>query len=163
VTRSEYLRAQTRLVLPPGATWPKYPKPPGNTVTGRGAGAGLAVLIAQNRWECYRVGAIRTHDVAGARRAHAQLNELLARNIVVAPAGASENWTPSNPTDTPLAVYADDGGLDQCGRRMPRRRQDTRTTSPQAAARTLPADRSIRRGGPNGRLCGLRNDLADAC
>ena len=64
VTRAEYLAAQSRLELPPGATWPRYDMGPANTVTGRGAGGGIAVLTAQNAWECYWVRSIRSGDTA---------------------------------------------------------------------------------------------------
>jgi hypothetical protein len=112
VTRAEYLAAQSRLELPPGATWPRYHFGPANSVTGRGAGGGIAVLNAQNRWECYWVRAIRTGDTAAQARAHAALDNLLANNILEAPAGASENWTPAIPPKVPYAVFAHDGGLD---------------------------------------------------
>jgi hypothetical protein len=112
VTKVEYLQAQSQLELPPGATWPRIGFGPANNVTGRGAGGGMAVLNAQNRWECYWVHAIRTGDTAAQARAHAALDNLLARNIIEAPAGADENWMPTNRPNVPLAVFAHDGGLD---------------------------------------------------
>ena len=112
VTKVEYLAAQSQLELPPGATWPRIGFGPANSVTGRGAGGGMAVLNAQNRWECYWVRAIRTGDTAAQARAHAALDNLLANNILEAPAGASENWTPAIPPHVPYAVFAHDGGLD---------------------------------------------------
>ena len=71
-----------------------------------------AVLNAQNEWECYGVSAIRSGNTAAQARAHAALSALLAHNILEAPAGASENYTPANPPDVPYAVFAHDGGLD---------------------------------------------------
>lgn len=112
VTKAEYLAAQKQLELPPGATWPQIGFGAANSVTGRGAGGGMAVLNAQNAWECYWVRAIRTGDKAAQARAHAALNALLAHNILEAPAGASENYTPPNPPDVPYAVFAHDGGLE---------------------------------------------------
>jgi hypothetical protein len=112
VTRAEYLAAQSQLELPPGVTWPQISFGPANSVTGRGAGGGMAVLNAQNAWECYWVRAIRTGDQAAQARAHAALDNLLANNILEAPAGASENYTPQNPPKVPYAVFAHDGGLD---------------------------------------------------
>lgn len=35
----------------------------------------------------------------------------MAENSVIAPAGASENWSPPNAEDTPTQVFADDGGF----------------------------------------------------
>jgi hypothetical protein len=110
VTKGEYRRAQHALTLPPGYTWPALHIPP-NTVTGRGAGGGHAVVAAQNAWECYWVQAIHDGDNAAQRRAHNELNALLAGNVIVAPANASENWTPPNPPKAPYAVFADDGGV----------------------------------------------------
>ena len=112
VTKQEYLDAQQRLRLPPGVRWPSFDLGPPNTVTNRGAGGGRAVLVAQNAWECYWVRAIDNGDVAAQRRAHAELNELLAKHMFVAPKGASENWSPPNPPKVPYAVFASDGGLD---------------------------------------------------
>ena len=112
VTQDEYLRAQSQLRLPPGATWPDIHFGPQNSVTPRGAGGGVAVLNAQNAWECYWVRAIRRGDTAAQARAHAALNSLLAHNILEAPAGASENWAPPVPPGVPYAVFAHDGGLD---------------------------------------------------
>jgi len=112
VTRAEYLAAQSRLKLPPGATWPRYHMGPGNSVTGRGAGGGIAVLNAQNAWECFWVRAIRTGDTRAQSRAHAALNALLAHNMFEAPAGAPENYTPPNPPRVPYVVFAHDGGLE---------------------------------------------------
>lgn len=111
VTLSEYRAAQHRLTLPPGAAWPVLHLP-ANSVTGRGAGGGAAVGIARTAWECYWVDAIRNGDVDAQRRAHAELQTLLARNTLEAPAGASENWTPPNPRDVPYEVFANDGGLE---------------------------------------------------
>ena len=110
VTRTEYRHAQHQLTLPPGASWPGFHIDP-NSVTGRGAGGGHAVAAAQNAWECYWVQAIHRHDDAAQSRAHAELNTLLDQNVIVAPAAASENWTPPNPPSVPYAVFADDGGV----------------------------------------------------
>lgn len=112
VTQAEYVAAQSKLELPPGATWPRFHKGLANSVTPRGAGGGIAVLNAQNAWECFWVRAIRTGDTTGQRRAHAALNALLAHNVLEAPAGASENYSPPNPPDVPYVVFAHDGGLE---------------------------------------------------
>lgn len=109
VTRHEYKVAQHRLTLPPGYTWPSLHIPP-DTVTGRGAGGGHAVLAAQNAWECYWVDAIHSGDTTAQHRAQDELNALVKHNVLVAPAGAPENWTPPHPPSTPYVVFADDGG-----------------------------------------------------
>jgi hypothetical protein len=110
VTKREYRHAQHRLVLPPGYSWPAL-HVPADSVTSPGAGGGHAVLIAQNAWECYWVNAIHAGAAAKARRAHAELNALLAHHVIEAPAGASEDWTPPHPPDAPYAIFAHDGGL----------------------------------------------------
>jgi hypothetical protein len=110
VTKAEYLAAQHELELPPGATWPSIRFEP-DSVTGRGAGGGHAVLIAQNAWECYWVKAIRAGDTRGATRAHRELQSLLDHNILEAPAGAPEDWLPANPPTVPWVAFANDGGL----------------------------------------------------
>ena len=112
VTRQEYLDAQKQLVLPPGASWPEFIMPEENSVTGRGAGGGQAVLVAMNAWECYWVAAIERGDEGAGREAHAQLDNLLAHNVLEAPAGASENWTPTPLPTHPFVAFAHDGGLD---------------------------------------------------
>jgi hypothetical protein len=112
VTREEYLAAQKQLVLPPGASWPEFNMPESNSVTSRGAGGGQAVLVAMNAWECYWVGAIKGGDAAAGREAHAQLDKLLANNVLEAPVGASENWTPTPLPTHPFVAFAHDGGLD---------------------------------------------------
>ena len=111
VTRQEYVDAQKDLALPPGVSWPEFNIPEENSVTSRGAGGGRAVLIAQNAWECYWVDAIKRGDGVAGERAHAELNKLLANNILEAPAGASENWAPTPLPTQPVAVFAHDGGL----------------------------------------------------
>jgi hypothetical protein len=111
VTKQEYRLAQHELTLPPGASWPKLHVDP-NSVTSRGAGGGHAVLISQNAWECYWVKAISRGDTAGQQRAQTELDALLANNILVAPTGAPEDWTPPNPPQVPYAVFAHDGGLE---------------------------------------------------
>jgi hypothetical protein len=110
VTKQEYLEAQHSLTLPPGAAWPEFKIQP-NTVTGRGGGASRAVMVSQHAWECYWVEAIRSDDVPAQRRAHAQLEKLVANNIVVAPNGAPEDWAPSPEPNLPYAIWAHDGGL----------------------------------------------------
>jgi hypothetical protein len=110
VTRSEYRRARQELVLPPGATWPSFHIDP-KSVTGRGAGGGHAVLVAENAWECYWVDAIARNDPQAQERSQAQLGRLLDHNVVVAPAGAPEDWIPPNPPAGPYAIFADDGGI----------------------------------------------------
>jgi hypothetical protein len=109
VTHHEYRLAQHQLTLPPGYSWPSLHIDP-NSVTGAGAGGGHAVLAAQNAWECYWVDAIRTGDTVAQHRARSELTALLDHNVLVAPAGAPENWTPPNPPKTPYAVLAGDGG-----------------------------------------------------
>jgi hypothetical protein len=111
VSRAEYVNAQSELTLPPGYAWPTFHMDP-NSVTGRGAGGGHAVLAVQNAWECYWTKAIRTGDRAAQTRAHAVLTGLLAHNVLEAPPGASENWTPADPPNVPYIVFAHDGGLD---------------------------------------------------
>ena len=111
VTKLEYRRAQHKLPLPPGYSWPVL-QVEQNSVTSKGAGGGHAVLISQNASECYWAKAIRNGDKAAQRRAHKRLNALLADNVLVAPPGAPEDWRPENPPNGPYAVFAYDGGLD---------------------------------------------------
>jgi hypothetical protein len=107
--KSEYLQAQQQLTLPPGYAWPPLHWP-GHAVTSVGAGGSFAVNVDQDTWECYWVAAIRDGDAAAGQRAHAALDDLLANHIVIAPNGASENWSPPDAESTPTAVFADDGG-----------------------------------------------------
>ena len=109
VTRQEYRNAQDELALPPGATWPALNVDP-NSVTSRGGGGSSAVMIAMSSWECYWVDAIKSGDEQAQQRAHAELSSLLANHVVIAPAGASENWSPSSSHSFPVAAFADDGG-----------------------------------------------------
>jgi hypothetical protein len=111
VTKFEYRQAQSQLTLPPGYSWPSLHIAP-NSLTSPGAGGGHAVLAAQNAWECYWVKAIAAGDIAAQQRAHEKLNQLLDNNIIVAPPGAPENWTPPRPPARAFAVFADDGGLE---------------------------------------------------
>jgi hypothetical protein len=111
VTKQEYRRAQHELTLPPGYSWPKL-NVPSNSVTGKGAGGGHAVLISQNAWECYWAKAISQGDTAGQQRAQKELNALVANNMLVAPVGAPEDWRPPNPPTVPYAVFAHDGGFE---------------------------------------------------
>jgi hypothetical protein len=110
VTRNEYREAQRELTLPPGYTWPPLYVPE-DSVTGVGAGGGHAVLVAMNSWECYWVQAIDEGDMAAQRRARGELETLLDRNVLVAPIGAPEDWTPPNPPLVPYATFAHDGGV----------------------------------------------------
>lgn len=107
---SEFAKAEQQLQLPPGYDWPKL-NFPADSVTSRGAGGAYAVNIAQSAWECYWAQSIRRHSVTGENAARAALDDLMRNHIVIAPEGASENWSPP-PTDTPLATYADDGGYE---------------------------------------------------
>jgi hypothetical protein len=108
VTRQEYRNAQDVLALPPGATWPELNLQP-NSVTSRGGGGSYAVMIAMGSWECYWVDAIRNGDQPAQQQAHAELTSLLADHVVIAPAGASENWAPTGHA-FPVAAFTDDGG-----------------------------------------------------
>jgi len=108
VTKHEYKTAQSELTLPPGVTWPELNVDP-NTVTSRGGGGSSAVMIAMGSWECYWADAIRSGDERAQQRAHAELNSLFANHVVIAPAGASENWFPSDHA-FPVVAFADDGG-----------------------------------------------------
>ena len=109
VTKQEYKDAQHDLTLPPGVTWPQLHIPP-DSMTGAGAGGGHAVLLAQNAWECYWVDAIHSDDAAAQRRAKSALGDLMRNHIVVAPAGAPEDYTPPQSAQTPTLAFADDGG-----------------------------------------------------
>jgi hypothetical protein len=109
VTRHEYRAAQHQLTLPPGYTWPELHIDP-RSVTSVGAGGGNAVVVAEAAWSCYWVDAIRSGDTAAQHRSHDELVSLLENNVIVAPNGAPENWTPPNPPNAPYAVFADDGG-----------------------------------------------------
>jgi len=111
VTEHEYAGAQNWLTLPPGASWPEFKIEP-NTVTGKGGGASRAVTVSKEAWECYWVGAIRRQDEEAERRAQAELERLLADNVVVAPTGAPEDWAPSPAPKVPYAIWANDGGLE---------------------------------------------------
>jgi hypothetical protein len=108
VTKQEYKTAQSELTLPPGVTWPELNVDP-NSVTSRGGGGSSAVMIAMGSWECYWADAIRSGDEEAQQRAHAELNSLFANHVVIAPAGASENWFPTGHT-FPVVAFADDGG-----------------------------------------------------
>jgi hypothetical protein len=105
---SEFTKAESQLQLPPGYTWPKL-NFPSDSVTSRGAGGSYAVTMAQTAWECYWAQSIRERDIAGEQNARAALNDLMTNHVVVAPTGASENWSPPQ-TGKPLATFADDGG-----------------------------------------------------
>lgn len=105
---SEFAKAEGQLSLPPGYTWPKL-NFPSDSVTSRGAGGSFAVNMAQTAWECYWVQSIGSHDKAGEQSARAALSDLMTNHIVIAPSGASENWSPPQ-TGKPLATFADDGG-----------------------------------------------------
>ena len=106
--QAEYAAAQKQLTMPPGYSWPALHWP-AHSVTSPGAGGGFAVTVDQNAWECYWVGAIHSGDVAAGRRAQAALDDLMTNHTVVAPAGASENWSPPQ-ADNPTQVFANDGG-----------------------------------------------------
>lgn len=110
VTRAEYRDAQHVLALPPGYHWPML-HVDDDSMTTVGGGGGHAVLIAQNAWECYWVDAINRGDEAAGRRAHAELEDLTTKHVVIAPDGAPEDWVPEHPPTPPYAVFADDGGL----------------------------------------------------
>ncbi len=110
-SRAEYLKAQTILRLPPGYRWPTIEFEQ-DTVMNRGAGGSYALANAQTAWECYWVESIDRGDAAGQRRARAELEDLMTHRILVAPAGASENWSPPPSTPWPSLVYADDGGYE---------------------------------------------------
>jgi hypothetical protein len=105
---AEFSEATKELPLPPGYNWPKLGFGE-NDVSSRGAGGAFAVAIAQSAWECYWVRSIKQGDPGGQARARSALADLMANHIVVAPAGASESWTP-NDRSTPTSVFADDGG-----------------------------------------------------
>jgi hypothetical protein len=107
--KAEYLKAEHQLNLPPGYTWPAFHWP-ANSVASVGAGGSFAVFDAQDIWECYWVSAIKDGNIAAQNRAHAALEDLLTNHAVIAPNGASENWSPPDAESTPTMVFADDGG-----------------------------------------------------
>ena len=115
-TRQECLDAQKQLVLPPGVVWPRFDMPPANSWTRRGGGGGDAVHFAMNAWECYWVDAIRRGHAAASRRAHEELDRLLANNVFRAPAGAPEEWVPSPFPSVPFITFSHNGGLDSIRR-----------------------------------------------
>jgi hypothetical protein len=107
--KAEYAAAQKQLTMPPGYAWPPlhWPK---NAVTSRGGGGAMAVFVDQDAWECYWVDAIHSGDPAAQLRAKDALDDLMANHIVVAPAGAPEDYTPPQSSETPTGAFADDGG-----------------------------------------------------
>jgi hypothetical protein len=105
---SEFAKAEQQLQLPPGYSWPKL-NFPADSVTSRGAGGAYAVNMAQSAWECYWAQSIQSRNVSGGNDARAALSDLMKNHIIIAPKGASENWSPP-PSDKPVATYADDGG-----------------------------------------------------
>ena len=56
------------------------------------------------------VDAIHSGDAAAGQRAEDVLDGLMANHIVIAPAGAPEDYTPPQSARTPTLAYADDGG-----------------------------------------------------
>jgi len=108
-SRAEYLKARTILHLPPGYRWPTIVFR-SDTVMNRGGGGSLALANDQTAWECYWVQSIDRGDTTGQGRARAVLDDLMTHRILIAPAGASENWSPPASTPWPSLVYADDGG-----------------------------------------------------
>ena len=110
VTKQEYKTAQSELRLPPGVTWPELNVDP-NSVTSRGGGGSSAVMVAMGSWECYWADAIKSSDEQAQQQAHAELNSLFANHVVIAPAGASENWFPTG-HPFPVVAFADDGGYE---------------------------------------------------
>lgn len=107
--QSEYTAAQKQLPVPPGYAWPPL-NWPSNAVSSRGAGGAFAVSLDQDAWECYWVDAIHSDDAAAQRRAQAALNTLMTNNIVIAPAGSPEDYTPPQSFQRPTLAFADDGG-----------------------------------------------------
>ena len=107
--KAEYIAAQKQLAMPPGYSWPPIHWP-SNSVTSRGAGGAFAVSLDQDAWECYWADAIRSGDVAAQQRAKSALDDLMANHIVIAPAGAPEDYTPPQSSRTPTLAFADDGG-----------------------------------------------------
>jgi hypothetical protein len=57
--------------------------------------------------------AIRLHDAAAAGPAHAALDNLLAHNILQAPAGARRTGSRRRCRPRPFVAFAHDGGLDR--------------------------------------------------
>jgi hypothetical protein len=107
--KAEYAAAKKQLAMPPGYTWPPLHWP-SNSVTSQGAGGAFAVSLDQDAWECYWVDAIHSGDVAAQQRARAALDDLMTNHIVVAPAGAPEDYAPPQSSRTPTLAFADDGG-----------------------------------------------------
>jgi hypothetical protein len=107
--QSEYTAAQKQLAVPPGYAWPPL-NWPSNAVTSRGGGGAIAVYRDQDAWECYWVDAIHSGNVAAQRQSKAALDDLMRKNIVIAPDGSPEDYTPPQSFQRPTAAFADDGG-----------------------------------------------------
>ena len=69
------------------------------------AAKGEAVLAARE----LLADAIKSGDRQAGQQAHTELDSLLANHAVIAPAGASENWSPTDHA-FPVVAFADDGG-----------------------------------------------------
>lgn len=106
--KAEYAAAEKQLTLPPGYNWPPLDWSP-NSVTSPGGGGAFALFFDQDAWECYWVGAIHSGDQTAQRRARAALDDLMKNHVVLAPKGASEDWSPPQATDIPIEVYGDRG------------------------------------------------------
>jgi len=108
-------------------------------VTSPGGGGAFAVSIDQDAWECYWVDSIHSGDAAGQQRAHAALDDLMKNNIVVAPAGAPEDYSPPGATEKPIVAFADDGGY----------QHKQRMYAEAAAGHPQQLEQSCRANGPN--------------
>jgi hypothetical protein len=105
--QDQYRAAQRALRLPPGATWPTRTIPR-NVRVSTSEGGAVAVTIAWTDWACYWANAIQRRDERGASASARAMRLLLARNLVEAPAGSSEDFTTN--AGRPIAIFAT-GGL----------------------------------------------------
>ena len=126
--------------LPPGSSWPALNIDP-NSVTSKRAGGGSCGPHPR-RLPGSATGSKRFGPETWPlrRRAHNRLSTLLAENMLVAPIGAPEDWTPPKPPDAPYAVFAHDGGFEWVRRTYTLAAAGHRGGSSRVAVRTRRAD-----------------------